>query len=86
MSAPSSIGQAFVQASVQAQESAPKIPTNLTGYQMHKVVNQLRREAGLTSEIPPQMMYNYLGKGYVTAESFPTWVVAYIERAVKRSA
>jgi hypothetical protein len=78
------IGELFSQAA-DAASAVNQIPTNLSGYQMHKVVNQLRREAGLTKDIPPQMMYNYLTKGYVSPETFPSWVIEYIQRAVKRA-
>lgn len=38
----------------------------MTGYQMHKVVNAHLRENGF-KDIPPQMIYNYISKGYIVS-------------------
>lgn len=61
-----------------------------TPYQAAKLVNAVLDEHGIKN-IPPQMMYNYVGKGYiestlvdgkkkVTLESVQSWLIKYLEK------
>jgi hypothetical protein len=65
----------------------------MTPYSAHKIVNAALKEAGL-SVIPPQMMYQYVNKGYipcvlvedkkrVTQEAVATWLEGYIAKKTK---
>lgn len=62
----------------------------LTGYQTAKVVNEMLTMRGL-KVIPPQMVYNYIKKGYipsvngqVTLTAASEWADAYVaKRATK---
>lgn len=39
----------------------------MTGYKMSKFVNDELKKVGI-KEIPPQMIYNYISKGYIKSE------------------
>jgi hypothetical protein len=66
-----------------------------TPYQCAKIVNAAFRELGLAKEIPPQMLYTYVRKGYILGgrcadgrivvdeESFRTWLPKYLTKAQK---
>ena len=67
----------------------------LTGYAMHKKVNELLTGAGL-KPIPAQMIYNYCGKGYIrtvekdgqaliTTEEAARWATQYIEKKLAKA-
>jgi predicted site-specific integrase-resolvase len=43
-------------------ETLASLPETVSPYGMHKVVNDL-----LGVHLPPQMFYNYIGNGYITA-------------------
>jgi len=74
------------------QEETTMTTTTLTGYQTAKVVNEMLAARGLKA-IPPQMVYNYIKKGYipsqhgqVTLEAAAEWADAYVaKRAAKVS-
>ncbi|MGA2412775.1 MAG: hypothetical protein ABSG46_20625 [Candidatus Binataceae bacterium] len=64
----------------------------ISPYRAAQLVNEMFRELGLTKQIPPQMIYTYVRKGYITAtdrridrQSFETWARPYIERTAKRA-
>ena len=64
--------------------------TNYSGYAAAKVVNERLTSEGLKN-IPPQMIYNYVSKGYIPArkingkkviasEDLAAWLETYIAR------
>lgn len=67
----------------------------MTGYKMSVLVNDELKERGL-KEIPPQMIYNYISKGYikselvdgkrvVTDEAAAEWCSKYIDKKLATS-
>ena len=54
----------------------------MTGYAAAKFVNAALKAAGLDKAIPPQMMYNYARKGYITLtpEGVTAWTAAYLAK------
>ena len=68
----------------------------MTGYKVAKRVNAELRTRGL-KEIPPQMVYQYIAKGYipshvvngqslVTEPEADAWIQGYVNRRVEREA
>jgi hypothetical protein len=39
--------------------------TTLTPYACAKIANETIKERGFEKELPPQMFYNYVSKGYI---------------------
>lgn len=67
----------------------------MTGYEVAKKVNQLLTGAGLKA-IPAQMVYNYMGKGYirtvevngqslVTVEDAAAWADKYVSKRLAKA-
>lgn len=73
------------------ENTTPTTPTWVTPYQAHQILNVILEEEGL-SPIRPQMIYNYVKKGYITSQDgkiniqdtsekgFTTWVKKYVEK------
>ena len=68
----------------------------MTGYKLAKLVNARLRGEGL-KEIPPQMVYQYISKGYIPSAEVngqnlvdetvaEEWIDAYVERRIAREA
>jgi hypothetical protein len=66
----------------------------LTGYAVAKVANEMLAQRGLKT-IPPQMIYNYIAKGYiekndeglVELDTAAAWAEAYVaKKAAKATA
>lgn len=63
----------------------------LTAYAASKIVNDVLDEQGLNKTIRPQMIYNYVSKGYIKSyqvdgktyvdvEDFGRWLKEYVEK------
>jgi len=64
-------------------------------YQAHKIVNKWIADKGFEKKVPPQMLYTYVGKGYiesvevdgkkrVTVEQLSEWFVRYERKNLVR--
>jgi hypothetical protein len=67
--------------------------TLFTPYQCATVVNAWLQEKGIVKELPPQMFYTYVKKGYIASlyvddkrfvelETLQNWFVAYVRKNV----
>lgn len=70
--------------------------STMTPYAAAKIVNAAIAKEGISKEIPPQMIYNYVGKGYirselvdgkkrVTDEGLNEWLLGYINKLLGKS-
>lgn len=69
---------------------------SMTPYKASKIVNATLTKEGIKKEIPPQMIYNYVGKGYikselvdgkkrVTEEGLNEWLLGYVNKLLGKT-